>query len=47
MLHFLAREYPRNEVDMPTVVARLRAIHEELAERIAANDTGEDIIEAL
>src|SRR5579872_4245259 len=38
MLHFLAREYPRNDVDTPTIVARLRAIHEELAKRIAAND---------
>jgi len=47
MLHFLAREYPRNDVDTPTIVARLRAIHEELAKRIAANDPGEDVIVAL
>ena len=47
MLHFLAREYPRNDVDTLTVVARLRSIHEQLAERIAANDPGEDVIEAL
>ena len=47
MLHFLARDHPRNDVATPTVAARLRAIHEELAERIAANDPGEDIIEGL
>ena len=47
MLHFLAREYPRNDVDTPAIVARLRAIHEELAKRIAANDPGEDVIVAL
>lgn len=47
MLHFLAREYPRNNVDTPSIVARLRGIHEQLAERVAANDPGEDIIDAL
>jgi hypothetical protein len=47
MLHFLAREYPRNEVDTPTIVARLRSIHQRMAERIARNDSGEDIIDAL
>jgi hypothetical protein len=47
MLHFLARDYPRNQVDTPTIVARLRSIHERLAQRIAQNDPGEDIIDAL
>lgn len=47
MLHFPAREYPRNDIDTPTIVARLRGIHEQLAERVTANDPGEDIIDAL
>lgn len=47
MLRFLARDYPRNEVDAPSVVARLRSIHERLAQRIAQNDPGEDIVDAL
>ena len=47
MLHFLARDYPRNSVDTPAIVARLRSIHEPLAQRIARNDAGEDIIDAL
>lgn len=47
MLHFLARDYPRNGVTTPAIVARLRAIHEQLAERIAQNDPGVDIIETL
>jgi hypothetical protein len=47
MLHFLARDYPRNEVDTPTIVTRLRSIHEQLAQRIAQNDPALDIIDAL
>ena len=47
MLHFLARDHPRNDVATPAIVASLRSIHEQLAERIAANDPGEDIIEEL
>jgi hypothetical protein len=47
MLRFLARDYPRNEVDTPVIVARLRSVHEHLAERIAQNDPGMDIIDAL
>jgi hypothetical protein len=47
MLHFLARDYPRNEVDTPTIVTRPRTIHEQLAQRIAQNDPGLDIIDAL
>jgi hypothetical protein len=47
MLRFLAREYPRNGADTATVVARLRSVHADLAERIARNDPGEDIIDAL
>jgi hypothetical protein len=47
MLRFLARDCPRNEVDTPAIVARLRSIHERLAQRIAQNDPGEDIIEVL
>ena len=46
MLRFLARDYPRNEVDTPTVAVRFRAIHEQLAQRIAQNDPGEDIVDA-
>jgi hypothetical protein len=29
MLRFLARDYPRNEVDTPAIVSRLRSIHEQ------------------
>lgn len=47
MLRFLARDYPRNEVDTATVVDRLRSTHERLAERIAQNDPGTEIIEGL
>ena len=47
MLHFLARDYPRNGADTPTIVARLRSIHQRLAERIARNEPGEDIIDTL
>jgi len=47
MLHFLARDYPRNEVDTPTIVTHLRSIHEQLAQRIARNDPGTDIVDAL
>jgi hypothetical protein len=47
MLHFLARDYPRNEVDTPTIVTQLRSIHQQLAQRIAQNDPGLDIIDAL
>jgi hypothetical protein len=47
MLHFLARDYPRNDVDTAVIAARLRSIHAHLADRIASNDPGEDIIEAL
>jgi hypothetical protein len=47
MLRFLARDYPRNEVDTAVIVDRLRSIHERLAERIAQNDPGTEIIEAL
>lgn len=47
MLHFLAREYPRNDVPTAEIVARLRDIHVQLAQRIARNDPGEDIIAAL
>jgi hypothetical protein len=47
MLRFLARDYPRNEVDTATIVARLRSIHEQLAQCIAQNDPGEGIIAAL
>lgn len=47
MLRFLARDDPRNEVDTPTIVARLRSLDEQLAERIGQNDPGSDIIDAL
>jgi hypothetical protein len=47
MLRFLAREYPRNEVDTPAIVERLRSIHEQLAQRVAQNDPGLDVIDAL
>lgn len=47
MLRLLAREYPRNQVDTPTIVARLRDIHRQLARRLAQNDPAEDIIDAL
>jgi len=47
MLRFLAREHPRNQIDTPAIVEHLRSIHERLAERIAQNDPGEDVIEAL
>ena len=47
MPRFPGREYPRNEVDTQDIVARLRSIHERLAERIAQNDLGVDIIDAL
>lgn len=47
MLHFLARDYPRNEVDPPTIIARLPSIHEQSAQRIAQNDPGLDIMDAL
>ena len=47
MLRFLAREYPRNDVDTATIVERLRSIHQQLAQRIAQNDPGEDIIDGL
>jgi hypothetical protein len=47
MLRFLARDYPRNELDTATIAARLRSIHEQLAQRIANNDAGEDVIDAL
>jgi hypothetical protein len=47
MPRFLARDYPRNEVDTPTIVARLRSIHERLAERVSRNDPGVDIVDAL
>jgi hypothetical protein len=47
MLRFLARDYPRNEVDTSSIVAHLRSIHEQLAQRIARNDPGADIVDAL
>jgi hypothetical protein len=47
MLRFLARDYPRNSVDTTTIVARLRSVHEQLAQRISQNDPGLDIIDAL
>lgn len=47
MLRFLARDYPRNEVDTPVITGRLRTIHEQLTKRIARNDAGEDVIDAL
>ena len=47
MLRFLSRDYPRNDVDTATVASRLRDVHERLAERIARNDPGDDIIAAL
>ena len=47
MLHFLARDYPRNDVATAAIVTQLRTIHEQLAERIAQNDPGLDIIDAL
>lgn len=47
MLRFLARDYPRNDVDTATIVEQLRAIHEQLAQHIAQNDPGEEIIDRL
>jgi hypothetical protein len=47
MLHFLARDYPRNELDTAAIVTRLRSAHEQLARRIAHNDPGLEIIDAL
>jgi hypothetical protein len=47
MLRFLARDYPRNDVDTPSIAARLRSIHEQLAQRISQNDPGVDVIDAL
>jgi hypothetical protein len=47
MLRFLARDYPRNSVDTPAIVARLRSVHEQLAQRLSQNDPGLDIIDAL
>ena len=47
MPRFLSRDYPRNDVDTPAIVTRLRSIHAQLARCIARNNPGEDIIEAL
>lgn len=47
MLHFLTRDYPRNDQPTAIVASRLRSIHRELADRIAHNDAGEDVIDAL
>jgi len=47
MLRFLARDYPRNDIATPEIAARLRSIHQQLAVRIARNDPGLDIIDAL
>jgi hypothetical protein len=47
MLRFLARDYPRNEVDTATVAKRMREVHELLSDRIAHGDPGDDIIEGL
>src|SRR3569623_1339485 len=47
MLRFLSRDFPRNDADTATISQRLRAIHEQLAERIAHNDPGQDIIASL
>jgi len=47
MLRFLARDYPRNEVDTPTIVTRLQSVHERLARSLARNDPGMEIIDAL
>jgi len=47
MLRFHVRDHPRNEIDTATIAARPRGIHEQLAQRIAQNDPGEDIVDAL
>lgn len=47
MLRFLARECPRNETDTATISERVRTIHRELANRIAHNESADDLIDAL
>lgn len=47
MLRFLARDYPRNEVNAATLSKQLQAIHVQLADCIAKNDPGQEIIAAL
>jgi len=47
MLRFLARDYPRNQVGAATISDRLRAIHRQLADRIARNESADDVIDLL
>jgi hypothetical protein len=47
MLRFLARDYPRDEVDRRAIVARMWSVDERLAQRIARSGPGEDIVEAF
>ncbi|CAM6054487.1 unnamed protein product [Sphagnum tenellum] len=47
MLCFLGRDYQRNDVDVTTISNRLQSIHLQLAECIAKNDPGQEIIGQL